>query len=265
MMKPKPFIMEILDKVLGFPKEINGKLPLNHWNETVENSESSLSGWIGKLLHIGALALLLLFIYEIIKGGFSVMNPEFGEVSALTIVGSILSMLIFLYMAFPMSQFIRSAGDRLANSSSGIIEFLFKDCAIELLKVLGYGAALIAFTNSLVGLVSFALDAGVFHYAFMSWGATGAAMIGDFLNSLGDMTPIGGGFVDLKDMVTSVNGNGEEGYYMWEFTNVIASFLNPIFILISLFVSIAIYLFIYEVASRFISWVKSPAIPIKMT
>jgi len=46
---------------------------------------------------------------------------------------------------------------------------------------------------------------------------------------------------------------------------VIASFLQPILILISLFVSIAIYLFIYEVASRFISWVKSPAIPIKMT
>lgn len=251
--------MEILDKVLGFPKEINGKLPLNHWNETVENSESSLSGWIGKLFHIGALALLLLFVYEIIKGGFSSME----NASGLSIVGSILSMLIFLYMAFPMSQFLRSAGDRLSNSSSGIIEFLFKDCFIEIMKIGGYGAALIAFTYSVVGLIGFALDSAVFHYGFMEWGSAGTGMIGGFIAALSEMTIGGGDFNDMMGSVSQVMVI--PGYSMAEFTMVIASFLQPLLILISLFVSIAIYLFIYEVASRFISWVKSPAIPIKMT
>ena len=62
----------------------------------------------------------------------------------LDILANFLSMLIWVYAAFPISQVIRSAGDSLASSKSGTIDFIFRDLAIANIKIFGYVAALVA-------------------------------------------------------------------------------------------------------------------------
>jgi hypothetical protein len=49
-----------------------------------------------------------------------------------------------VYAAFPISQVIRAAGDSLAESKSGTIDFIFKDLALANIKVLGHVAAIVA-------------------------------------------------------------------------------------------------------------------------
>ena len=63
----------------------------------------------------------------------------------LDILANILSMLIWVYATFPISQVIRAAGDSLAVSKSGTIDFIFRDLAIANIKVFGHVAALVAF------------------------------------------------------------------------------------------------------------------------
>ena len=79
----------------------------------------------------------------------------------------------FIYAAFPISQFIRSTGDKLSSSTNSIIPFLFKDVLEAGLKLLGYSAALIALASAAAGLVSFIVDTDVFAYGYQGLNSMG--------------------------------------------------------------------------------------------
>ena len=48
-------IKKYFDQMLDIPQMVNEKLPLNHWNSIVENSESNIPNWINTLFKLGGL------------------------------------------------------------------------------------------------------------------------------------------------------------------------------------------------------------------
>jgi len=254
--------MELFNKLVDLPGVVNAKLPANHWNSTIESSEKSLNGWIGSLLHILAVVFVVMAIIGIVQDGIDSFEGQEG----MTVVGSIVTMLLFVYVAFPLSQFIRSAGDSLASSNSGIIEFLLKDLVVAMLKLGGYSGALIALAAAAAGLVSFLLDSSVFAYGFMDLGAVGTYMMEAILMPVAGLVDMGG---QVSDIMAGMGGSyysmiSVEGWSLGGATQVIQMFIQPLTILIMLYVTLAVYGFGYSLAARFLNWVKGPSLPIKM-
>ena len=109
---------KILNRLLDLPQVVNSKLPGNTFNSWVQDSESNIPSWVGKFYTVSALVVLLTSLVVILS---PLWNGGMGE--KMDIVANILSMLIWVYAAFPISQVIRSAGDSLAESKSGTIYF----------------------------------------------------------------------------------------------------------------------------------------------
>jgi len=104
---------------------INSKLPENTFNSWIQDSEGNIPNWVGKFYRVSALVVLLNSLMMILSPIWSGRMEE-----NLEILGNILSMLIWIYAAFPISRVIRSVGDSSASSKSGMIDFIFKDLAI---------------------------------------------------------------------------------------------------------------------------------------
>ena len=130
---------KILNKLLDLPQVVNSKLPGNTFNSWVQDSEGNIPAWVGKFYTVSALVVLLTSLVVILS---PVWSGGMGE--KMDILANVLSMLIWVYAAFPISQVIRSAGDGLAASKSGTVDFIFKDLALANIKVLGHVAAIVA-------------------------------------------------------------------------------------------------------------------------
>ena len=147
---------KILNKLLDLPQVVNSKLPGNTFNSWVQDSESNLPSWVGKFYTVSALVVLLTSLVVILS---PIWSGGMGE--KMDILANILSMLIWVYAAFPISQVIRAAGDSLAVSKSGTIDFIFRDLAIANIKIFGYVAALVALFGAFAMTLSWATSLNV--------------------------------------------------------------------------------------------------------
>ena len=142
---------KFLNKLIDLPQLINSKLPGNTFNAGVQDSEGNIPKWVGKFYSISALVVLLASLMVTLS---PIWSGGMGE--KLDILANILSMLIWVYAAFPISQVIRSAGDSLAASKSGTIDFIFRDLAIANIKIFGHVAALVALFGAFAMTLSWA-------------------------------------------------------------------------------------------------------------
>ena len=126
---------KILNRILDLPSEINGKLPMNCWNGCMSDSEGNLAKWAGEVFRVGAFVTLVCSVWH------SVMGIG-GEGMAMAMSG--LGALVWIYVAFPVAQIVRNAGDAIASSKSDIVTLLWHDIALESIKAWGYVTALVA-------------------------------------------------------------------------------------------------------------------------
>ena len=117
---------KIINQILDLPQMFNQKLPMNCFYEMMDNSEGSVSGWTGKIFKVGALVVLVGMLYSVVNGGMDAVNGADGVGK----VAAVLCTLILIYAAFPIAQVVRSAGDSLAASKSGMVDFVFKDVVV---------------------------------------------------------------------------------------------------------------------------------------
>ena len=249
--------MNVLNKIMDFPGMVNDKLPGNIWKNSIESSENELNSWIGKLLQLFSVVFVVMSVVGIGDSAIDAMDGAEG----MTIVGSIVTMLLFIYAAFPISQFIRSAGDALASSRSGIIEFLLKDLVIAILKLSGYSAAMIGLTAAASGVVSFLVDAPVFAYEFDGISTVGVGLMVGILTPLADLAGAGGimGAFEIDSYsFIMVDGLSKAGALQ-----VLDMIIQPLMVLILLYITLAVYHFMYGLGERFLTWVKGPYLPFK--
>jgi ABC-type multidrug transport system fused ATPase/permease subunit len=251
---------KILNKLLDLPQMINSKLPGNTFNSWVQESEGNIPNWVGKFYRVSALVVLLASLMVILSPIWS------GE--KLDILANILSMLIWVYAAFPISQVIRSAGDSLASSKSGIIDFIFKDLAIANIKVLGHVAAIVALFGAFAMTLSWATSMNVSGDFATEWIANidyayalpmaATAELANLLNLefIGDI--LAKDWTNWDPTMASGSAWSWDGLMSvaWEYVGVAA-------VLAKLYVVLAIYKFFYSIISSFVNWIKSPYLPFK--
>ena len=126
-----------INLVLDLPATLNQKLPKNNFNQVMDDSEKSVKDWVGLVYKIFALVFLVTMLYAVLKSGAEYLG---GDASGLAKAGSVLSILVFLYASFPLAQIIRNAGDGLAASKSGIVDFVFKDVVVANIRARSFSS-----------------------------------------------------------------------------------------------------------------------------
>ena len=254
---------KILNRLLDLPQVINSKLPGNTFNSWVQDSESNIPSWVGKFYTVSALVVLLTSLVVILS---PLWNGGMGE--KMDIVANILSMLIWVYAAFPISQVIRAAGDNLAESKSGTIDFIFKDLALANIKVLGHVAAIVALFGAFAMTLSWATSLSVsgdyatgwvenISYAYaLPMAAT--AELASLLNLQFISNILANDWANWDPTMASGSAWSWDGLISvaWEYVGVVV-------VLAKLYVALAIYKFFYGIISSFVNFIKNPYLPFK--
>ncbi|MDG1684594.1 MAG: hypothetical protein P8H63_00970 [Flavobacteriaceae bacterium] len=256
-----------LNLLLELPATINQNLPRNNFNEVMDGSEKSVKGWVGLVYKVFALVFLVSMLYAVLQTGLDHLN---GGASSISKVGSVLAILLYVYASFPLAQIIRNAGDSLVSSKSGIIDFVFKDIVVVNIRAVGFITALGAFFTAVVMTISFVLNADVFGFSYGVANELGnivsfpLEILGMFLAmiSLGDLSDLFNQLYSLEfmggTMASAVDG------WTWDgLSSVALSYVSVLVVLIQLFISLAVYHFLYALVTTFVKWIKGPYLPFK--
>lgn len=264
-------IKKYLDQVMELPKMVNEKLPFNHWNSCMNDSETQIPSWINMIVKILALVFVLGGLWGVLSG-FENVGDSFN-LGAAEGIGFILGSIFWIYALFPVSNLIRGLGEEIGNSSSNMIEFLFKDIPVALIRASGYIAALIALFVAISLTFQWLTSISLGNSEF--WGNE----IGMMLSSLTQGSNFG--IAALASVLEGLDGpdimymmeemmmafSGDMMVVDWFDPNslpvVISAYLNVILTLILLFVNIIIYKWLYSLATTFVNWISGPYFPHK--
>ena len=255
---------KILNQVLDLPQMINSKLPMNTFNSWANDSEGNIASWVGKFYTVSALVVLIgslmAVLYPLWSGGM-------GE--GVDIVSSIVTMVVWVYAAFPIAQMIRSTGDGLSESKSGIVNFVFKDLAVANIKLLGRVTALVALFGALAMTFSWLTTLNVSTDYATDWLANvdyayalPMAAVSEVTNGLIGLEFIGN--ILANDWTNWDPTMAAGASYSWDGLMAVAwEYVGVVVILAKLYVVLAFYHFFYGLISSFVAWVQNPYLPFK--
>ena len=262
-----------INQAVDIPKMVNDKIPVN-FNTMLDDSERNMSNWVGMFYKIASLVFILGVAYAL-------LNPLWndGLESGSDLVAQLLTMAIWFIAMFPLSQIIRSAGDSLGSSDSGHVKYIFRDLVLANIKMVGHFLALGALITAFCMVLSWILDMTVggdigswldsvtWMYElpmavtadFATW--VGFDGVSELINGFfGDVPGISssageGWNIPVADP-TKIDAHSYNGLIacFWAFAKVVA-------VLAQLYVSMAIYRFLFGLGSAFMNWFKSPYIP----
>ena len=255
---------KILNQILDLPQMVNQKLPKNTFNNIMEGSEGSFGSWAGTFYKIGALVVLIGILVAAITGGIDAINSAEG----LGKVTAVICMLILIYAAFPIAQTVRSAGDSLGESKNGIVDFIFRDLIVANIKLAGHAGALVALFGAFCATLGWLLMgsdpniaiapeffAGIAYSVSLPISATA-----EFLSMI-RLDFVGGVLNDFN--AWDVTSSDAAGYNIGGIVAVGWEYVQVTIVLAKLYVSLALYHFLYGLLSTLVSWIKNPSLPIK--
>ena len=253
-----------VNQLLDLPKMVSNKLPGNVFNSMVDDSESSIAKWTGMFYRVAAFVLVVGAIYGLLSPLWDA-DSSLGE--GKDMIGGILSMLIFIYAVFPIAQVVRSTGDSLGSSSSSSVNFIFKDLVVANIKMIGHVMAIGALFGAIIMGLSWLTDLPMI-------GGVGMAFLDNVnavwelpMNALSELT----GLLGL-DFVSSVMSDWMSWDVTmsagdaWSWNGLIAiawEVVGAALILAKLYVSLAVYHFMYGLVTTFVNWIKSPYLPFR--
>lgn len=253
-----------VNQLLDLPKMVSNKLPGNVFNSMVDDSESSIAKWTGMFYRVAAFVLVVGAIYGLLSPLWDA-DSSLGE--GKDMIGGILSMLIFIYAMFPIAQVVRSTGDSLGSSSSSSVNFIFKDLVVANIKMIGHVMAIGALFGAIIMGLSWLTDLPMI-------GGVGMAFLDNVnavwelpMNALSELT----GLLGL-DFVSSVMSDWMSWDVTmsagdaWSWNGLIAiawEVVGAALILAKLYVSLAVYHFMYGLVTTFVNWIKSPYLPFR--
>ena len=259
----------LLNQVLNSPKMVSDKLPWNSWNSCIEDSENSIADWVGKLFQIGAFAFLIAILATVLNpfwddgffGGFDGNDAE-------ETIGMLLGMVLWVYAAFPISEVIKNVGSSISDSKSNIINFIFYEVILAIIKTCGYLLAMVGLFTAIGGLIGFITTLDILSYTSPEGLAAGANLGIAALVGLIEAIP----GVDLPgaaaSLIEGLSGAAMvpefgEAWTMEGAQSVFGGFIAVLVILILLYINLIIYKFVYGLLTTLVNWVKSPYIPFK--
>ncbi len=253
----KVFELSQLDKV-------NSILQVDKVNSSVNDAEGNVNIWLGMIYDLAALIFVACAVYNFIQPFTdNILEGADGKQSA----GYVISAIIWLYAALPLTNVIRNAGASIKNSSNSIVVFMFKDFILANIKMIGQMLAIAALFTATCGLINWiadiptsvaesSMDLGV--VSWMSEVPKAALMnFAEFLGFESAVSEIMGGMASW-DLATAGEPQTLAG-----FIKVCYLFASAILILINVYIAIAIYSVLFGLAEAFMNWVKNPYLPMK--
>ena len=267
-------IKNYLDQILDSPKMLSDKLPFNHWNSCINDSEKSIAGWIHIILKVLSIAVILGGLWSIIKG-FEEVGDRFSDGIEIGI-GFIVGAAFWAYALIPISNVLRDLGAEIANSSGNMFQFVVKDIPVALIRAGGYIAALVALFSAVAITIQWltALELGgaevygmvatilIGLAEFLMLGITALAALVSMIDGAPDINVIVNDLFSL-DYDLLIMASDVEWFNFDQIGLVIGAYMTVIVLLIFVFVNIIIYNWIYGIGSTFVKWLSSPYLPFK--
>lgn len=257
-------VNELTNQLLDSPKMISEKLPWNNWTSCIEDSENRIAGWIGKVFQVLALASCIAILFGTLQTLW-VNSGDMWHDETEVIICTILSILLWVCVAFPIAQIIRNTADSLSSSKSNTINLVFLDLPVAMIKMGGYILAMTALFSAISSLLSFITTLNIGSVMSLStteltqMGSIGTAMLFEFLNEFGF-----GGFGDMMiEMMAGPNMGSGDAWTLEGAMGVFGSFISIVVILVNLYINVVIYQFLYGLVSTLVKWVKAPYLPFK--
>ena len=262
------FIMEnLINQIVDAPKMVSDKIPGNI-TSMVQGSDRNVSKWVGMFYRIAATLFILGALYNL-------ASPLWGDAplpsDGKVLVVMFVVLLTWMYAAFPMSDVIRSAGDSLGSSDSGIVKFIFGDLVLANIKMVGHLMAIVAFFSACLMTFGWLIDAPILGiFSMMDGGAVSENIswmfdlpmvaTADFANWVG-FEGVAGVIQNWSDLQFTYEAGEAQSWAgliqcCWAFAGVVL-------VLAQLYVSLAIYSFLFGLASSFMNWFKNPYLPTK--
>jgi hypothetical protein len=256
-------IKDIFNMVVDSPNMVNNKLPWNCWNSCMNDSEGNIAKWAGEVFRVGAFVILVFSIIASVSG----MIPGDDGVNIMAVLGG----LVWIYVAFPIAQIIRDAGNSVASSTSDIITLFWHDIALATIRAWGYVTALVALVAALLGIISAVtlgnldmtgsvdvswLDNMDYFYALPASAMDaltnmfGLEWVGERLNDLWGW--------NITDGKAAADGTWAGGliFSLWGLVQVAV-------ILLKLYVVLAIYKWIWTILNTLFKFIANPYLPFK--
>jgi len=263
---------QIFSKILDFPQLVNQKIMNAKLNSVVDefDSQNGIRAYVKTIYQIAALVFLLGMEYGVLKAALGFFSDP--AVSMIGKVGSILTLLLMAYSAFPIAHVIRSRGESLGGTHHGMVGFIFKDFVVTNIKIVGevaaIGALFVAFNATLsfvfcTSLFSASSDSmvsmlsGLYSYPMTAATSLIAAIPFFDLSMITNALHSFSGFT--LDSAQNAGGWSIENLGM-----VCNSYINVIIGLAALYVNLAIYNYLYSIVAALVNFVPKLAIPLSI-
>ena len=262
-----------VDQLLGYTNMANQMLKVPMVNTPVDQFDSStgVRHYLVRIFQILSIVLLVVMIYACTKG---FMDYVKGSHSGLETAGSVLTYLVCLYACFPLSQLIRTRGESLGGAHNGMMTLLFNDLAKTGIRLIGELSAVVLLFQTFCLVMAFAFKSSLFIHldttdALAGLGQMVAQLMAAVSGLIQSVLGIGGMQVNIGSMMTmqSASASGVTAAGEWTqdgFLVVLNSLVNVLTALITLYVVLAVYHFVYSLVCTFLKWVSSPSIPISI-
>ena len=261
---------QIFNTILDFPQMVNQKVMNAKINSFIDDfdSQNGIRTYVKTIYQVAALLFLLGMEYSVIKAAMEFFKDP--TVTAMGKVGSILTLVLIAYSAFPIAAVIRSRGESLGGKHKGMVEFIFKDFVTTNIRIIGEVAAIVALFGAFNQTLSFIFGTSLFS-------ASSDVMIGmmgglysipmNALASLISSIPL----INLSMVTNSLHGLSElvldttqnsAGWTIGNLGMVANSYINVIIGLVVLYVNLAIYNFVYSIIAALVNFIPKFAIPL---
>jgi hypothetical protein len=260
-----------LQMLLDFPGMVNQKVLNGFVNNELDkfDSQNGIRCYVKTIYQWLALIVLISMEYGIVKAAITYFteSTDGGVAKA----GSVLAILVLIYAAFPIAKLIRTRGESLGESHNGMVTFVFSDFIKTNIRMMGEVAAILGLAGAANLTLSFLLD----HNLFSTASGNGVLDVLAPIYSL-PMEAMNGifkatGLSFLSDFMTNVTSfrlpgaNSFGGDFRWaasDLIGVLGAYINVMIGLAFMYISLAIYGYLYNIVASIIKWISSPSFPI---
>lgn len=263
---------KIYSYILDFPGMVNQKIFSGRLNAEVEQFDTPqgfksyvkcLYQWLSLLVFLSLEWRIIHLTVDYFQSDASGMAKAFSAITAL----------IMLYMPIPVAQIVRSRGESLGSSESGMVNFLFRDFVTTNIRIVGETAAVIGLCAVGCTVLGFVTDQSLF------CAAKGSSLINTFawtaslpmqgldallstlrLDSLSEMLNT----LMSWRMADAVEFDGDMKWNAYHLAKVAGAFVNVLLGLAMMYINLAIYGYLYGLVESLTAWIANPSLPISI-
>lgn len=263
---------KIYSYILDFPGMVNQKILNARLNAEVEQFDTpqGFRSYVRCLYQWLSVLVFISMEWSILQ---QVMDFYGSDASGMAKAFSVITAVVMLYMAFPIAHVIRSRGESLGASDSGMVNFLFRDFVTTNIRILGETAAIMGICVLGCRVVGFVSDNNLFCASVGSglldnfaWTASLPMMGLNELLELLRLDAISGALNTLMgfNMADAAEFDGDMKWNAHHLVALAGGFVNVLMGLALMYVNLAIYGYLYGLVESLTAWVASPSLPISM-